>query len=271
MEAEAVARNAVPPSRASLCRDLKALGVEGGMTLIVHSSMARLGWVAGGAHAVVLALLDAIGPTGTLVMPTHSGQLTDPASWRNPPVPEDWWEAIRDTTPAFDPILTPTRGMGAVVECFRHVPGVLRSTHPHVSFAAWGSHAAQVVADHDLREGLGERSPLARVYDLAGWVLLLGVGYESNTSLHLAEHRATFPGKRWTTEGAPITVDGERRWLRFQELIVDSGDFGEIGREFAGLPGAERRGPVGAGEGVLMPQRGLVDFAMEWIREHRTG
>jgi aminoglycoside N3'-acetyltransferase len=67
------------------------------------------------------------------------------------------------------------------------------------------------------------------------------------------------------SEDAPVTVDGERRWVRFRELVVDRGDFGEIGRDFAGLPGAERRGPVGAGESVLIPQRGLVDFAMDWI------
>ncbi len=66
----------------SLCADLRALGVESGMTMIVHSSLTALGWVSGGPQAVVLALQEVLGPQGTLVMPTHSGDFSDPAQWR---------------------------------------------------------------------------------------------------------------------------------------------------------------------------------------------
>jgi aminoglycoside 3-N-acetyltransferase len=78
---------------------------------MVHSSLSRLGYVVGGAHTLVLALLAAIGSEGTLVMPTHSGDLTDPAGWMHPPVPEAWWAALRDQMPAYDQALTPTRGV----------------------------------------------------------------------------------------------------------------------------------------------------------------
>jgi len=179
-----------PATTRSLVADLRSLGVAEGVTLLVHASMSALGYVAGGAQAVVDALLEAIGGEGTLVFPTHSGGLSEPSLWCSPPVPESWWPAIRDATPAFDPHTTPTRHMGVVVDTFRHYPGVWRSGHPQVSFAALGPNRDLVVGDHSLARPLGERSPLARLYDLDGHILLLGVGHTNNTSLHLAEYRA---------------------------------------------------------------------------------
>lgn len=259
-----------PFTRASLGADLARLGVLAGSLLIVHSSLSRLGWVAGGEQAVLLALLDAVGPQGTLVMPTHSGQLSDPAGWQNPPVPSDWWPVIRAHTPAYDPRLTPTRGMGAIVECFRHLRGVRRSAHPTVSFAAFGPLQDRILDGHGLRDGLGETSPLARLYDHDGWILLLGVGHENNTSLHLAEHRSAHPGRRWVTNAGPISLEGRRRWVQWRDLEPDGSDFPAVGDAFAAT-GGQTSAAVGAGQARLMRCRPLVDFAAGWFSEHRTG
>ncbi len=258
-----------PVTHLGLVRDLHLLGVRPGMTLLVHSALSRLGWVCGGAQAVVQALQDVLGPTGTLVMPTFSTDLTDPAHWQRPPVPKAWWDVIRETMPVFDPALTPTRQMGAIVDCFRSQPGVMRSYHPHVSFAARGPHADQIIGQHSLAHGLGEDSPLARIYELNGYVLLLGVGHNNNTSLHLAEYRAEYDGKRATTAHAPMLVNGEREWVSFSDIDWDDSDFSQLGVAFRRSTSCERAGAVGNGRALLMPQRPLVDFAVEWMTEHR--
>jgi aminoglycoside 3-N-acetyltransferase len=269
-ESDAIQRTQGDPATVqSLGTDLSAMGITPGMTLLVHSSLSALGWVCGGPVAVILALESVLGPRGTLVMPTHSGHLSDPAEWENPPVPRAWWELIRQTMPAYDPDLTPTRGTGDIPECFRKQRGVRRSSHPQVSFAAYGAQAAAIVEDHFLDFGLGEGSPLARLYELEGWVLLLGVGHENNTSLHLAEYRADYPSKRLKKCGAPVLVDGHRKWVEFQDIELDETDFEEIGECFARETGLVCQGRVACATALLMSQRPLVDYAVQWIERNR--
>lgn len=270
-ERDAVEKSSRPATVDSIKDDLRRLGVEPGMTLLVHSSLSAVGWVSGGPVAVIQALEAVLGPTGTLVMPTHSTGLTDPSGWQNPPVPQDWWPIFRETAPAYDPDLTPTRSMGAIAETFRKQRGVIRSSHPHSSFAAWGAAAAEITRDHALAFGMGEHSPLARLYDLGGHVLLLGVGYDNNSSLHLAEYRSEYPWKTIEKEGAPVLVEGKRQWVEFDELDLVSDDFEQIGQAFEKntAEGIVRRDRIGLAECRLMQQRPLVDFAVGWMGRHR--
>ena len=152
-----------PRTAASLALHLNHLGVRPGDTLLVHTSLRSLGWVCGGDQTVVRALLDALGPTGTLVAPPQTMDNTDPSGWVNPPVPEAWWETIRTESPAFDPAITPSSYMGRVPERIRTWPGAVRSTHPQTSFAALGPDAAHLMHPHPLESALGESSPLARL------------------------------------------------------------------------------------------------------------
>lgn len=269
-EEEVIARTPRPITVASLVADLRALGLEPGQTALVHSSLSAIGWVAGGPHAVVVALEEVLGPRGTLVMPAHSNDLTDPAGWKYPPVPESWHETIRAEMPPFDVALTPARAMGAIVDCFRSQPDTVRSNQPRDSFCARGPLARRITDGHSLAFGLGEKSPLARLYDLDALVLLLGVGHAANTSFHLAEYRAEWPSKRVIAEGAPVLIEGERRWERFQDVELNADDFATIGAAFERDTDAVRAGLVGLAECRLMSQQAAVDYAVTWIEANRT-
>lgn len=269
-EAEAVEKTkGMPATVQSLADDLSRLGVSGGMTLLVHSSLSSLGWVCGGPVAVVLALERALSPEGTLAMPTHSSDLSDPSRWRHPPVPEAWWEVIRKEMPAYDADMTPTRGIGSVAECFRRQGGTLRSSHPSVSFAARGPMAKRLTEDAGLDYPTGDDSFLGRLYELGGHVLLLGTDFKCVTSLHLAEFRARYPGRKTMRCGAPILADGERQWAEFDDVDYDDSDFLQIGSLFSREAGQVRTGKVGSGEAMLFSHKMLVDFATRWMEENR--
>ena len=125
-EEEAIAAaGAEPNTEPSLAADLRALGIGEGMVVLVHSSLSALGWVCGGPVAVIRALLQTVGAAGTLVMPAHSGDLSDPAGWQSPPAPSAWWDTIRATMPAFDPPsphVQPRRHSGVVPHLARSGP-----------------------------------------------------------------------------------------------------------------------------------------------------
>jgi aminoglycoside N3'-acetyltransferase len=196
-----------PFTAASLARDLGELGLTNGSTVLVHSSLSALGYVVGGARSVVMALLEVLGEGGTLVVPTHSSELSDPRHWHHPAIPESWWPTVRESMPAYDAQLTLTRQMGSVPEVARRLPGARRSAHPRVSFCAVGANADFIIDDHRLENGFDEHSPLARLYDLGAQVLLLGVGHANNTSLHLAEGRAALVGRHDLVGDVEVGVD----------------------------------------------------------------
>jgi aminoglycoside 3-N-acetyltransferase len=267
-EGDVVRLTSHPNTVSSLKNDFETLGIKPGLILIMHSSLSEIGWTVGGPVAVIQALMQILTTEGTLIMPTFSGDNSDPAQWENPPVPKSWWNIIRNEMPAFHPEITPTRGMGRIIEAFRKWPNVIRSNHPVSSFAAWGKYAREITRDHELSVDLGDNSPLARIYDLNGKILLVGVSHSNNSSLHLAEYRSVYQGKQYSTNGTSMLLNGKRKWVEWNELNHDSEDFEQLGNDFESSINYNPS-MVGLAEARLISQREIVDFAVEWLKKKR--
>lgn len=252
-----------------IVKGLKELGVKKGDTLMVHTSLKSIGYVCGGAQAVIEALIEAVGDEGTIMMPTQSWKNPDPIDGVHWDVDEDQWQLIRDNWPAYDKNITPTNTMGAVAEMFRSWPGSIRSDHPARSVCAYGKNAEYLTKDHDLSNIFGDGSPIGKLYELDAKVLLLGVGYDKNTSIHLADARASYPSKHTCKEYSALIEGGNRVWKKYETLFVDGEDFCEIGKSF-GENEKAKIGKIGDADSRLMSQREIVDFAVDWIEKNRV-
>lgn len=253
-----------------IVKELKQLGLETGDAVMVHTSLKSMGYVCGGAQAVIEALTEAVGEEGTIMMPTQSWKNLDPEEGVHWEVDRKDWQKIRENWPAYDRRITPTNTMGAVAEMFRQWPGSIRSDHPARSVCAWGKYAEYLTKDHDLSNIFGEGSPLSRLYELDGKVLLLGAGYDKNTSMHLADARADYPGKHDCVQYSAVMEQGKRVWKKYETLFVDGEDFTEIGEAFEKHdPERVSKGRIGDAQIRLMRQRDIVDYAVAWIEQNR--
>ncbi|MGX7674968.1 aminoglycoside N(3)-acetyltransferase [Plantactinospora sp. DSM 117369] len=267
--------HADPRQTERLAADLAAIGVRPGQDVLVHCSMRRIGPVPGGPATLLAALRRVAGPEATVVVPaqTAGNSTTGPAfraaTERLDAAGRAGYEA---RMPGFDPATTPSGGMGVFAEHLRRQPGAARSGHPITSFAALGRRAVEFTQTHDLDCHLGERSPLGRLYDAGAAVLLLGVGYDRCTALHLAEYR---PDARRPAGPPPervyrcyVLANGRRERCDFRAPVLDMSDFPRIGAAIeTSLPVG--RGPVGAAAARLLDLRATVDFATSWMAEHR--
>ena len=152
---------------AQIAEGLRRIGLRPGDLVHVHSSLSSLGYVIGGAEAVVDALLEGVAPGGTVMVPTFNHGRAE----------------------TFDVRTTPSTN-GAVTEALRLRPEAVRSVHPTHPYAAIGPLAEQLMAGHLELRTFDADSPLGRCGRLGGWVLLLGVGMNVNTAAHVGETMA---------------------------------------------------------------------------------
>lgn len=257
-------------SEEELYEDFCRLGVKPNSTLVLHSSLSSLGYVIGGAVSVINALLNVLGGQGTLMVPTHTPELSDPEIWTDPPVPERLWQKFREATPIFDPALFLPVSMGIIPCTLLGYPNVERSYHPLSSFAAVGKHAAYITADHSLKEPEGWSSPVGKLYELDGWVLLMGVDNRRNTSLHLAEVAADVdyikPHPKKPKERIKVKTDSRTRFITLERSSQCSEGFIQA-EPYLRNAGLIRYGMVGDANCQLMKQREAVDLITQVLKK----
>jgi aminoglycoside 3-N-acetyltransferase len=236
--------------------------------------MSALGTVVGGAETVVRALLDAVGPEGTLV--AYVG-------WEDAP-PDDLAtldaadrEIVLAEQPVYDPVVARARrDHGRLAEALRTWPGAVHSGHPEAGVAAVGREAEAVALPHPLDDGYGTGTPYARVVERDGQVVLLGAPLDTVTLVHHAEAIADVDGKRRVAWHCPVLVDGRREWRTLHDIDTSSGalpyerlsggdDYVEFVVCAALERGAGRSGPLGAGTGNVLDARRLTECAVELI------
>lgn len=261
--------------KSRLVRDLRVLGLEPGQVAMLHASVKAVGWIVGGPDVVLDALLEVLGPSGTLMMMVG----TEDGSYWMHRWPEERQRAYREELPPFDPLRTRAyRGWSILTEYLRTRPGAVRSRHPDSSFAAIGPKAAWLTEDHPYQHGYGPGSPLARLVQADGRVLLLGSPLSDVTLLHHAEYLLDIPTKKTVRYSEPVLVDGCTQWIEMEELdssngIADFGVFDYFTPIVSGYiaAGGARSGHVGAASCHLLGAAGLVRYAVEWMRREYRG
>jgi aminoglycoside N3'-acetyltransferase len=220
------------------------LGVNPGSVLLVHCSFSKVKPIEDGTVGLIAALQAALGPEGTLVMPS----MTD------------------DDESPFNPESSTCLEMGVVANTFWQLPSVLRSDSPH-AFAAIGPDAARITAPHPIDVPHGLDSPVGRVYELDGQVLLLGVGHDANTTVHLAEFLA---GVRYRRKKS-LMLRKDHQLVRFDYNEIDHccQNFNLVD-EWLELREWQRRGKVGHTEARLIRSQDIVEVVVSQLRNNET-
>lgn len=259
----------IPATGTQLTDQFRALGVQPGGALMLHTSVKAVGPVLGGPNTLVQALLAALTPAGTLMMY---------AGWHDFPYLDDFPEEqqawVMAHHPPFDPaIARAVRDNSLLAECLRTWPGAQRSGHPEASMVAVGARAAWLTADHPMQYSYGVGSPLAKLVEAGGQVLMLGAPLDTITLLHHAEYLAQMRHKNQVHYRCPVLRDGETVWLDFEDYDTgethDDYEFEDIARDYLAA-GRGRQGRVGEAASYLFDAADLTAYAVAWL-ETRFG
>jgi aminoglycoside 3-N-acetyltransferase len=254
-------------SRQELTSDLRALGVSLGDVVMAHASVRAVGEVAGGPDQIHLAITDAVGRRGTLMMYAGCPRYVDEIGRGNLSPAEE--AELLEKLPPFDAgTARSARDHGVLVEFLRTSPGVRVNDHP-ARFVARGPHAGTLLAPQPWDYAFGHESTLDRFVALDGKILLLGADHDNVTFLHYVEHVADIPGKRVAHFKVPVFEGGRRVWRDMAEFDTSGAGvhpnwpdrfFATIVGDYLAASGSGG-GLVGNAVSHLIPAADLLAFA----------
>jgi aminoglycoside 3-N-acetyltransferase len=246
---------------------LRELGVERGDMVMMHASVKAVGRVMGGPNAIIQAVLDALTPDGTLMMYVGWNDIPDFVG----ELPTDERQRYYDEHPPFDPATArAVRDHSILAEFFRTWPGAHRSLNAEASVSAVGAKAEWLTRDHPSDYGYGAGSPLAKLAESGGKVLMLGAPLDTITLLHYAENRARLRHKAVVRYSYPVLRDGENVWIDVEDF--DTGDphddysFEGIALDYLAA-GHGRQAKVGDADTYVFDADDLSRYAIAWLEE----
>src|SRR5512147_709189 len=190
-----------------LVEGFRELGVEEGDTLLVHSSYKSFGEVDGGPQIVIRALEAALGPDGTLIMPTFNFDFNKGVPW--------------------DVRTTPSK-MGVLTELVRIDPRAKRVFHPFYSFAILGKHA-EMLGNLRYKSSYERNSVFGKLRDLDGKIMVVGLSYtNSMTFFHHIEQMEGVNYRFLKQFTGQVTDWDGRMWTDTFEMLVRDIDKGVI-------------------------------------------
>jgi aminoglycoside 3-N-acetyltransferase len=254
---------------------LRSVGVTPGDTVLFHSSLSSMGQVEGGAATVIEGFLLALGPEGTVAVPTLV-QRKDERSFET-------WDIEQSPS-----------NVGRITETLRLWPGALRSDHPTHAVAALGARAAELTRDHTRAHGrpcpwgdgaFAPGSPWDKLRQWNGGLLFIGVDFHVNTTMHLIQSLVVERALAPLPEARRAELLAEIRGWRKPGLWSDYPDWDmEPARREAGLL---RYGKIGSAtvrhtrsgdmiEHALRlleaePERWLNEAFLDWYRRAQEG
>jgi aminoglycoside 3-N-acetyltransferase len=255
----------VPISREQLEKELEKLGVREGQIIEVHADLSAFDFVIGGARTVVDALLETAGRNGTILMASETQDNSEPSEWDNGMAEPYMYKDIRDAIPPYDSRTSDLSDKGGITENFRHRAGVVTTSHPQVSYAAWGRYAKLLCNHQSLNYPLAEESPAARIYELKGYALLMGCDFDSLTSLHLAEYRTDDRPIR--IAGACVSTAGGPQWRSYLDLHLNSHDFLNVQNSMT-KKNMIRQAVINGCRCMFFPIAPAIDEATRWLENN---
>lgn len=243
---------------------LEQLGIQKGMLLFVNTDSRILGNLNGGTQVLMEALMEVVGYEGTIVVPCFTPQYKDPACQKDKPA-RQYWEDIREQALPFDRRLSEPMGSDAFVYQFLRNEAVIRSYHPLYSFAAWGKYAKLICDKHPLHFALGKDSPLGKIYDMNGYCVLLGCGYEDCTMFEMSRyHGELFPVR---LVSAPIESNRQCMWKDMLDIEHDKNDFPDVGEVMEDRK-IVKTAYIGNAKCRMFSAREAVNLATSYFRIH---